>query len=61
MDESQSNHMKAYGVAYWVLSQDEPIEWMLNFRGGSFLLPARTGIQNELIIRGVFLRNNLRC
>jgi len=54
MDESQSNHMKAYGVAYWVLSQDEPIDWMLNFRGGSFLLPARTGIQNELIIRGVF-------
>ena len=53
MDESQSNHMKAYGVAYWVLSQDEPIDWMLNFRGGSFLLPARTGIQNELIIRGV--------
>lgn len=53
MDESQSNHMKAYGVAYWVLSQDEPIDWMLNFRGGSFLLPARTGIQNELTIRGV--------
>ncbi len=53
MDQSQSNHMKAYGVAYWVLSQDEPIDWMLNFRGGSFLLPARTGIQNELIIRGV--------
>lgn len=45
--------MKAYGVAYWVLSQDEPIDWMLNFRGGSFLLPARTGIQNELVIRGV--------
>ncbi|MBO3700483.1 asparagine synthetase B [Roseivirga sp. E12] len=53
MDQSQSNHMKAYGVAYWVLSQDEPIDWMLNFRGGSFLLPARTGIQNELVIRGV--------
>jgi len=53
MDQSQTNHMKAYGVAYWVLSQDEPIDWMLNFRGGSFLLPARTGIQNELIIRGV--------
>lgn len=53
MDENQANHMKAYGVAYWVLSQDEPIDWMLNFRGGSFLLPARTGIENELIIRGV--------
>ncbi len=53
MDENQTNHLKAYGVAYWVLSQDEPIDWMLNFRGGSFLLPARTGIQNELVIRGV--------
>lgn len=53
MDQSQTNHLKAYGVAYWVLSQDEPIDWMLNFRGGSFLLPARTGIQNELVIRGV--------
>lgn len=53
MDQAQANHMKAYGVAYWVLSQDEPIDWMLNFRGGSFLLPARTGIENELIIRGV--------
>ena len=53
MDKSQANHLKAYGVAYWVLSQDEPIDWMLNFRGGSFLLPARSGVENELIIRGV--------
>lgn len=53
MDEAQANHLKAYGVAYWVLSQDEPIDWMLNFRGGSFLLPARSGVENELIIRGV--------
>ncbi|GHE62038.1 hypothetical protein GCM10011340_16480 [Roseivirga thermotolerans] len=53
MDESQTNHLKAYGIAYWVLSQDEPIDWMLNYRGGSFLLPARTGIENELVVRGV--------
>ena len=53
MDDTQTNHLKAYGIAYWVLSQDEPIEWMLNFRGGSFLLPARSGVENELIIRGV--------
>lgn len=53
MDEAQANHLKAYGVAYWVLNQDESIEWMLNYRGGSFLLPARTGIENELVIRGV--------
>lgn len=53
MDESQSNHLKAYGIAYWVLKQDVPIDWMLNYRGGSFLLPGRTGIENELVIRGV--------
>ena len=53
MDEAQANHLKAYGIAYWVLNQDEPIDWMLNYRGGSFLLPARTGIENELVIRGV--------
>lgn len=53
MDETQANHLKAYGIAYWVLNQDESIDWMLNYKGGSFLLPARTGIENELIIRGV--------
>lgn len=53
MDETQANHLKAYGVAYWVLNKDEPIEWMLNYRGGSFLMPALSGIENELVIRGV--------
>lgn len=53
MDETQTNHMKAYGIAYWVLAKDEPIQWMLNYKGGSFLLPGRTGVENELIIRGV--------
>ena len=53
MDESQTNHLKAYGVAYWVLEKDDAIDWMLNYRGGSFLLPARTNYQNELVIRGV--------
>jgi hypothetical protein len=53
MDETQTNHLKAYGIAYWVLEKDESIEWMLNFKGGSFLLPGLTGVENELIIRGV--------
>lgn len=53
MDETQTNHLKAYGIAYWVLEKDEAIDWMLNYRGGSFLLPARTSYQNELIIRGI--------
>lgn len=53
MDETQANHLKAYGIAYWVLDKDESIQWMLNYKGGSFLLPALTGVENELIIRGV--------
>ena len=53
MDEKQTNHLKAYGISYWVLQKDESIEWMLNYRGGSFLIPFRTSYENELIIRGV--------
>lgn len=53
MDETQTNHLKAYGIAYWVLDKDETIQWMLNYKGGSFLLPGLTGVENELIIRGV--------
>lgn len=53
MDVTQTNHLKAYGIAYWVLDKDESIQWMLNYKGGSFLLPGLTGVENELIIRGV--------
>lgn len=53
MDESQANHLKAYGLAYWVLSQDIQVDWMLNYRGGSFMLDQYQGVVNELVIRGV--------
>ncbi|SDL45282.1 hypothetical protein SAMN05421823_10665 [Catalinimonas alkaloidigena] len=53
MDESQTNHLKAYGITYWVLSQDVSAEWLLNYRGGSFMFPHMTPIENELIVRGV--------
>ena len=53
MDVTQTNHLKAYGITYWVLGKDEPIQWMLNYKGGSFLLPGLIGVENELIIRGV--------
>ncbi|MDE7073280.1 MAG: hypothetical protein K2O66_07960 [Bacteroidales bacterium] len=39
MDEAQTNHLKAYGVAYWVLQNGGQISWWLNYRGGRFLLP----------------------
>ncbi|MDB3906612.1 asparagine synthetase B [Crocinitomicaceae bacterium] len=53
MDESQSNHLKAYGVAFYVLESEVVIDWLLNYRGGSFLMPHLTGIEEELVLRGV--------
>jgi hypothetical protein len=53
MDEMQKNHLKAYGIAYWTLSRDVEVKWMLNYRGGSFLIPHYPEIQAECVIRGV--------
>ncbi|MEY5044606.1 MAG: hypothetical protein RJA19_1833 [Bacteroidota bacterium] len=53
MDRTQSNHLKAYGIAFWVLQQGGEVEWLLNYRGGSFLMPDLPSIQRECIIRGV--------
>ncbi|BDD08663.1 hypothetical protein FUAX_10950 [Fulvitalea axinellae] len=53
MDKEQTNHLKAYGLAYWVIAQGESLDWLLNFRGGSFLLRHSQKFENELIIRGV--------
>ncbi len=53
MDNTQKNHLKAYGVAYWVLENDVEIDWLLNYRGGSFMIKHIKAIEEELIIRGV--------
>jgi len=53
MDESQKNHLKAYGVAYWVLERDVEVDWLLNYRGGSFMMKHAQAIVDELNIRGV--------
>lgn len=53
MDEGQANHLKAYGISYWVLTQEQEVDWLLNFRGGSFMVDHYQAIENELIIRGV--------
>ncbi|MBD3749392.1 MAG: asparagine synthetase B [Sphingobacteriales bacterium] len=53
MDEQQSNHLKAYGIAYWVLKKGMEVDWLLNYRGGSFLIIYDQTIENELKIRGV--------
>ena len=51
--EGQKNHLKAYGITYWVLSQQQKVQWLLNYRGGSFLLPDSETIRKECQIRGV--------
>ena len=53
MDEEQSNHLKAYGIAYWTLEKEVNVDWLLNYRGGSFMIKHATLIENELIIRNV--------
>jgi len=53
MDETQSNHLKAYGISYWMLERDVIIEWLLNYRGGSFMVLHMQSIEEELVIRGI--------
>ena len=51
--EGQQNHLKAYGVTYWTLEKQLKVKWLLNYRGGSFLLPDAEELQRECKIRGV--------
>ncbi|MFT6848409.1 MAG: hypothetical protein ACJAYL_002230 [Cryomorphaceae bacterium] len=53
MDDSQKNHMKAYGIAYWILQNDIEVQWLLNYKGGSFLIDQYRSIEEECVIRGV--------
>ena len=53
MDARQSDHLKAYGAVYWALGEGLDVEWLLNYRGGSFLAAATPAFEQELRIRGV--------
>ena len=53
MDDTQKNHLKAYGIAYWVLTYDVEIYWLLNYRGGSYMFPHNKTFEDECIIRDV--------
>ena len=53
MDDSQKNHIKSYGIAYWALKGELEIHWLLNYRGGSFMIPNAKAVSNECIIRGI--------
>ncbi|HLF36195.1 MAG TPA: hypothetical protein VI583_18260 [Cyclobacteriaceae bacterium] len=53
MDEHQANHLKAYGLAYFTLEHDTEVSWLLNYRGGSFILDYSALVETECIARGV--------
>jgi hypothetical protein len=53
MDESQKNHLKAYGIAYHILQLDVDVQWLLNYRGGSFMVTDADAFEKECTVRGV--------
>lgn len=53
MDAQQSDHLKAYGVAFWALERGQSVEWLLNYRGGAFLVGSFASLERELAVRGV--------
>jgi len=54
MDDVQTDHLRAYGLTYWVLEQGLDAEWLLNYRDGSFLLPSLDAVKEEANRRGVY-------
>lgn len=53
MDEAQKNHLKSYGLAFNALQRGGYLDWLLNYRGGSFLIPYEQYIHSECIVRGI--------
>ncbi len=53
MDAAQKNHLKAYGLAFWVLKQDKEVEWLLNYKGGSFMIMLNDAIEKECRVRSI--------
>jgi hypothetical protein len=54
MDLAQTDHLKAYGITYWILKKNQEVDWLLNYRCGSFLTDYSDVIAAECRIRGVF-------
>lgn len=53
MDDTQKDHLKSYGAAFWVLQQEVEIDWLLNYRGGSFAFVQANALERELVARGI--------
>ncbi|MBM3403626.1 MAG: asparagine synthetase B [Bacteroidetes bacterium] len=56
MDQAQRNHLKAYGITYYALTKGLEAEWLLNYRGGSFMIPFASLIEQECQVRDVSYR-----
>jgi hypothetical protein len=48
MDFAQTDHLKSYGIAYWIIEKSQPVDWLLNYRGGSFMCD-----YNDIIVADV--------
>ena len=53
MDDTQTDHLKAYGITYWVLENNIEAWWLLNYRGGSFAFQHSRAFERECLTRGV--------
>ncbi|MEB0249831.1 asparagine synthetase B, partial [Mucilaginibacter sp. 5B2] len=53
MDDEQKDHLKSYGIAFWTLKNGETVDWLLNYRGGSFMMKYDKRLEDECKIRGV--------
>ena len=54
MDQAQTDHLKAYGISYSSLKKGVKVDWLVNYRGGSFMLDASKSIKSKCLIRGVY-------
>ena len=54
MDQTQTDHLKAYGISYSSLKKGVKVDWLINYRGGSFMLDASESIKSKCLIRGVY-------
>ena len=54
MDVAQTNHLKAYGIAYLALKKEVSVDWLLNYRGGSFMIAWSALLERECVVRGIY-------
>ena len=53
MDDVQKDHLKSYGIAFWNLKNGAQVDWLLNYRGGSFMMTYSKKVEDECKVRGV--------